>query len=101
MARTCQLQIPGASDIVESGRVDDGGEAAAHPHGQNLVEHRKCIVARGQIKLVLAHDRSQGVGTQNLFRAKVLSRPGALPRGWRANQDDERRRGECNAHPAS
>ena len=82
---------------IEPEGVDDGGQAAAEPGGDDGLEHGERVGGGVEVVRSAAHDGTQGVGGDDLLGAVALRRPGRLPRGGGTDQHDECRVGERHA----
>ena len=89
------LREPAATPAgIEPEGVDDGGQATAEPGGDDGLEHRERVGGGVEVVRSAAHDRTQGVGGDDLVGAVVLRRPGRLARGGGTDEHDECRVGE-------
>jgi hypothetical protein len=92
--RAGQLPPAGAAVGVEPGRVDDGGQPARDPAGDDLLQQRERVGARRDVVLTRPDDGAQAVGGHDLVAGEVRGRPRRLAGPRRPGQHDQARRGE-------
>ena len=88
----------GAALGVHPGRVDDGGQPPRHPSGDDLVEQRERVGARGDVVLARADDAAQRVRRDDGRGREVRRGPRRLPRRGRTRQHHQARRREQQRH---
>ncbi len=73
---------------VETERVDDGGELATEPAGDDVVEQGEGVGGCGEVVLALTDERAQRVARNDLRRLEPLLRPRRLAGRDRPDEHD-------------
>jgi hypothetical protein len=74
-----ERQVATAPHRVEAQRVHHGGQSAAQPGRDYLVEQGESVGRRIQVVLAAPHQRAQPVRRDHLIRTVMLGRPGGFP----------------------
>ena len=94
-----ERQVATAPRRVQAQRVHHGGQAAAQPGRDYLVEQGESVGRRIQVVLAAAHQCAQPVRRDHLVRTVMLRRPGRLPGPGHPDQHNQRRIGQRHRRP--